>query len=109
MCVGYVLTDMYGGYGGAASSMMPHQPVQHHPAPASDMQQPQQPQSAPRRHALDIVDPNTGKNVLIGSGGGAGTEHTSTDQPLTASVASTSATSVISSESYRVICQLLFC
>jgi len=102
---------MYGAYGGAASSMMPHQPVQHHPAPASDIQQqqPQQPQSAPRRHALDIVDPNTGKNVLIGSGGGAGTEHTSTDQPLTTSVTSTSTTSVISSESYRVICQLLFC
>jgi len=84
---------MYAGYGGGGSSSgpimtqqpMPHQPLQHHhptttttttdPAQLQQGHQQQQ-QSRRQKHALNIVDPNTGQNVLIGTSA----SDTTTDQ-----------------------------
>jgi len=94
---------MYSSYGGSGTggpppSMMT-QPMQHQPPPPhhatpSSAEHQQQPTAAPRRqkHALKIVDPNTGKNVQIGND--------QSDQSATSFTGHTSA--MVGSELHRV-------
>ena len=78
---------------------MQHQPPQHHTAPASSSSEHQQQQPAKRtKHALQIVDPITGKNVMIDGSA----SQMSTDQSSSSVMAASTSSAVISSESHRV-------
>jgi len=94
-------------YGGSGTSGPPsmitqpmqHQPPQHHTAPASSSSEHQQQQPAKRtKHALQIVDPITGKNVMIDGSA----SQMSTDQSSSSVMAASTSSAVISSESHRV-------
>ena len=95
-----MLAGLY-GYGSSttASSMMTqpmqHQPLQHHASSSSE----HQPRSDRRaKNMLQIIDPTTGKNVMIGGG----TEPATSDQPPTVATVMTATPAVITAESHRV-------
>jgi len=124
LCV-TLLTDMYSyGVSGVSSGPpMMTQPMQHpkHQQPTASSSEhhhphrpPHPPPQQPRRpkHMLEIIDPNTGKNVLFG-----GAEQTAaTDHPPAAAAAAAAATAtltatsatVINAESHRVSATVIF-